>query len=122
MLLESTTAVQAFFRPSLILARPNTLLGNLGGIDRSDLPYIYHHLRNGCILTVQPVQGAEQQHLLFNVSYAGLHLGILGRTLADRILQLESEGRPYRLTIASLVREKYMPPTAVQVLLDWGSD
>jgi hypothetical protein len=44
----------------------------------------------------------------------------LGRTLADRILQLESEGRPYRLTIATLVREKYMPPTAVQVLLDWG--
>jgi len=120
MLLESTTSVQAFFRPSLTLARPNTLLGNLGSIDRSDLPYIYHHLRNGCILTVQPVQGAEQQHLLFNVSYAGLHLGILGRTLADRILQLESEGRPYRLTIATLVREKYMPPTAVQVLLDWG--
>lgn len=105
-----------------MVARPNTLLGSLGSMERSDLPYIYHHLRNGCILTVSRMQGMDQQHLLFNVGYAGLHLGVLNRTLADRIVQLEAEGRPYRLTVAGLEREKYLPPTAVHVMLDWGCE
>jgi hypothetical protein len=122
MLRELHNSPIGLFRPALALARPNTLLGPLGGIDHSDLHHIYHHLRSGCILQLQPVQGLEHQHLFFQASYGGLNLGVLSRPLADRILQLEAEGRPYRVTVAELVREKYLPPTAVHVLLEWGID
>lgn len=119
MLLSRTMGQLPQLRPAIAVARQDTMVGHLGNTDRSELPYIYHHLSKGCILDVRSGQGAERQHLLFNVSYGGLHLGVLGRTLADRILQLEAEGRTYRLTIASIAREKYLPPTAVQVELAW---
>jgi hypothetical protein len=119
MLLNRTLGHMPHIRPAIAIAQPNTMTAFLGGIDRGELPYIYHHLRKGCILQVGPLRSSDQRHLLFNVSYGGFHLGILSRMLADRILQLESEGRAYRLTIASIVREKYMPPTAVHVELEW---
>lgn len=120
MLLERTSSHRPFFGTAVTVARPNTLNGQLGCIDRSDLPYIYHHLRKGCILQVQARQGAGMNHLLFNVSYGGFHLGVLSRPMSDRILALEAEGRGYRLTISGVVREKYLPPTAVHVELEWG--
>jgi len=122
MLLERTSIVSSFLRPSIAIARPNSMVGNLGGVERSDLPYIYHHLRSGCILSLRPICGSEGRHLFFNVSYGGFHLGILGRQLADRVRELEAEGRVYRLTVESLTREKYLPPTAVTVVLEWGAE
>lgn len=119
MLLDRTIFQFPQIRPAIAIAQPNALMGHLGGIDRSDLPYIYHHLRKGCILQLEPLLGIGQRHLLYKVNYGGFHLGILGRTLADRIVQLENESRPYRLTIANIVRDKYMPPTALQVELEW---
>jgi len=119
MLLSRHIAQLPQLRPAIAIAKSNTLSGHLGSIDRGELPIIYHHLRKGCILQLQPVCGSDQRLLLFNVSYGGFHLGVLNRMLADRIVQLENEGRAYRLTIASIVREKYMPPTAVQVELEW---
>lgn len=111
---------QVLLRPSIHLMRPNSLIGPLGGTDRSELPYIYHHLRSGCILQVEAVAGLDQQPLFYQVRYGGLLIGILCRPLADRIRQLETEGRAYRVTISEVVREKYMPPTEVHVMLDWG--
>lgn len=109
-------------RPTVQLMRPNSLIGLLGGADRSELPYIYHHLRSGCILQVDAVTGTGHLPLFYQVRYGGLLIGILNRPLADRIRLLESEGRPYRVTVSEVVREKYMPPTEVHVLLDWGFD
>ncbi len=121
MLLNRSITQLPQFRSAISLAQPNTIEGRLGSLDRGELPYIYHHLRKGCILQVQRLFGTDQRHLLFNVSYGGFHLGVLSRNLADRILQLESESKPFRLTIACIEREKYLPPTAVQVALEWGS-
>lgn len=122
MLLERTFAQRPLPGTPIAIARPNTITGQLGCIDRSDLPYIYHHLRKGCILSVHRMSGDDRPLRLLKVSYSGLHLGNLNYAMAERVRQLEQEGRPYRLTVDSLDREKYMPPTAVNVVLDWGGD
>jgi hypothetical protein len=121
MLLNRSITQLPQFRSAISLAQPNTIEGRLGSLDRGELPYIYHHLRKGCILQVQRLFGTDQRHLLFNVSYGGFHLGVLSRNLADCILQMEAENKPFRLTIACIEREKYLPPTAVYVALEWGS-
>lgn len=119
MLLNRHISQLPQLRPAIAIAKSNTLSGHLGSIDRGELPIIYHHLRKGCILQLQAVYSNNQRLLFFNVSYGGFHLGVLNRLVADRIVALESEGLAYRLTIASIVREKYLPPTAVQVELEW---
>jgi hypothetical protein len=121
MLREHAFPVRAFLNRPLMPPRPDALLGPLGSVERSELPYIYHHLRKGCILDVQPVMAANGTVLFFHVRYQGFRLGVLCRPLADRLSVLLAEGRPYRLTVSHLDREKYLPPTAVHVELEWGS-
>lgn len=89
----------------------------LGGIDKGDVPFVYHHLRKGCILHLHAIKGANNKHLMFGVNYGSYRLGILSSSMAKKILQLEANHKIYRLTIAKVVKEKYLPPTAILVEL-----
>lgn len=93
--------------------------GFLGGIDRSDVPYIYHHLRTGCVLTIHSITGADNRHIMFGVNYGSYRLGILNSYMAKRIAQLQASGSIYRITISQVVKEKYLPPTAIVVNLEY---
>lgn len=93
--------------------------GFLGGIDRSDLPFVYHHLRKGCLLSVHSIAGGDNRHFMYGVNYGSYRLGILNSQMAKRIDQLQSNGNMYRLTIAEVVKEKYMPPTAIIIQLEY---
>lgn len=94
----------------------------LGAMDKSEVPYVYHHLRKGCILQLHPVHGSDNRHLLYAVKYGSYFLGVLNSSMAKRVQQLEIDGKVYRLTIAQIVKEKYMPPTAIAVELEYESD
>jgi hypothetical protein len=98
------------------------LTGFLGGIDGSDVPFVYHHLRKGCVLKLNVISGIENQHLMFGVNYGSYRLGILSSTMARKIQQLQAQDKIYRLTICNIVREKYLPPTAIMVELESESD
>lgn len=91
--------------------------GYLGGIDKSDVPFVYHHLRKGCILNLNSITTC-QKHLMFAVNYGTYRIGTLNSSMSQRILDLQSAGKPYRLTITEVVKEKYMPPTAIIVELE----
>ena len=97
------------------------LTGFLGGIDSSDVPFVYHHLRKGCILKLNVISGIGNQHLMFGVNYGSYRLGILSSTMARKIQELQSQGKIYRLTIHNIVREKYLSPTAIMVELECES-
>lgn len=103
-------------------ANVTSLTGFLGGIDKSDLPYVYHHLRKGCILKLNAIGNADNRQLMFGVNYGSYRLGILSSTMARKIQQLETSGKVYRLTIANIVREKYLPPNAIVVELQCETD
>ncbi len=95
--------------------------GWLGGMDKSDVPYVYHHLRKGCILQLQPINGLHSQHLMYCVNYGSYKLGILNSTMARRIQELNEAGLVFRLTISGIVKEKYLPPTAIELELEWSN-
>lgn len=90
----------------------------LGAMDKSEVPYVYHHLRKGCILQLHSVSGSDSRHLMYTVKYGSYFLGVLSSSLARRVRQLESEGKVYRLTISNIIKEKYLPPTAIEVELE----
>lgn len=94
----------------------------LGGMDKGEVPYVYHHLKKGCILQIHSLSGADDRHLMFSVHYGSYFLGILSSTLSKRIEQLERDGKVYRLTISNILREKYLPPTAIELELECESD
>jgi len=101
------------------------LNGWLGGMDKSEVPFIYHHLRKGCILQLTSINmgsihGAPTRHLMFSVNYGAYRLGILSSTMARKIQELKAAGSIYRLTISAIVKEKYLPPTAIELQLEWG--
>lgn len=95
--------------------------GYLGGIDKSDIPYMYHHLRKGCVLNLHSIN-SNNRHLLFGVNYGAFRLGTLNSSMARKIQELQLSGKIYRLTIAEVVKEKYMPPTAIIVELECETD
>ncbi len=99
-----------------------SLTGFLGGIEKSDVPFVYHHLRKGCILKLNAITGFDNRHLMFGVNYGAYRIGILNSSMARRIQELEIRGKIYRLTISNIVREKYLPPTAIMVELECESD
>ena len=99
-------------------ANITSLTGFLGGIDTSDVPYVYHHLRKGCILKLHAINGADNRHLMFGVNYGSYRIGILSSSMARRIQALETTGKIYRLTISKVIKEKYLPPTAIMVELE----
>jgi len=101
---------------------PNTLHATLGATDKGDLPFVYHHLKKGCILQLSTITGADARHLMFGVNYGSYRLGVLSSLQAKRVLDLENRGLPYRLTISRIEKEKYMPPTAIEVELEWGEE
>jgi hypothetical protein len=90
----------------------------LGAMDKSEVPYIYHHLRKGCILQLHSISGSDSRHLMYTVNYGSYFLGVLSSSLTKRIQQLELEGKIYRLTISNIIKEKYLPPTAIEVELE----
>lgn len=94
----------------------------LGAMDKGEVAYVYHHLRKGCILQVHSISGADDRHLMFSVHYGSYFLGILPSTLAKRVQQLDRDGKVYRLTISNIIREKYLPPTAIELELEYGAD
>jgi hypothetical protein len=100
----------------------NALHATLGATDKGDLPFIYHHLKKGCILQLCSITGTDARHLMFGVNYGSYRLGVLSSTLAKRVLDLENRGLPYRLTISRIEKEKYLPPTAIEVELEWGEE
>lgn len=97
------------------------LNGWLGGMDKSEVPFVYHHLRKGCILQLNPVRGEHSRHLMFCVNYGSYRLGILSSTMARKVQELQATGLTYRLTISSIVKEKYLPPTAIKLELEFGN-
>lgn len=108
--------------PSIIQDRKQcagstSINGYLGGIDKSDIPYMYHHLKKGCILNLHSVSN-QDRHLMFGVNYGAFRLGTLNSAMARKIQELQLAGKIYRLTIAEIVKEKYMPPTAIIVELE----
>lgn len=94
--------------------------GWLGGIDKSDVPHVYHHLRKGCILQLHPITGQNQEHLMYAVNYGSYRLGILSSRMARQIQKLERQGITYRLTISGMAKEKYLPPTGIELELEWS--
>lgn len=100
-------------------ANITALSGFLGGIDSSDVPHVYHHLRKGCILNLNAISGVGGQQLMFGVTYGSYRLGILSSTMARKIQQIQSGNLNYRLTISGIEKEKYLPPTAIRVELEW---
>lgn len=99
-------------------ANITSLTGFLGGIDKSDVPFVYHHLRKGCILKLHAINGSNNRQLMFGVNYGSYRLGILSSSMARRIQELELSGKIYRITIAKIIKEKYLPPTAILVELE----
>ena len=113
---QKTTSVNSLERVQY--ANITSLTGFLGGMDNSDVPYVYHHLRKGCILKLHAINGEANRHLMFGVNYGSYRLGILSSSMARRIQELELSGKIYRLTISKIVKEKYLPPTAIMVELE----
>lgn len=103
-------------------ANITSLTGFLGGIDTSDVPFVYHHLRKGCILKLHAISGANNRHLMFGVNYGSYRIGILSSSMARKIQALETSRKIYRLTISQVVKEKYLPPTAIMVELECESE
>ena len=99
-----------------------SLAGFLGGIEKSDVPFVYHHLKKGCILKLHAITGSDNRNLMFGVNYGSYRIGILSSSMARKIQSLELSGKIYRLTIANIVREKYLPPTAIMVELESESE
>lgn len=93
--------------------------GYLGGTDQSDMPFVYHHLKRGCILKLSSITGVNNRHLMFSVNYGSYRLGVLNSTLSKRVQELQSSGKTYRITMSEVVKEKYMPPTAILVELEY---
>lgn len=102
-------------------AASTKISGYLGGIDKSDIPYMYHHLKKGCILNLHSITSSDR-HLLFGVNYGSFRLGTLNSAMARKIQELQLSGKVYRLTIAEVVKEKYLPPTAIVVELECEND
>ena len=103
-------------------AHITSLTGFLGGIDKSDVPFVYHHLRKGCILNLHAINGANNRRIMFGVNYGSYRLGILSSSMARRIQELEANGKIYRLTISKIIKEKYLPPTAILIELESESE
>lgn len=101
-------------------AHSQSLFALVGGTDHSDLAHIYHHLRSGCVLNLLPVTGGEGRFMFHHVMYGPYHLGLLDSRLSQRILELDAAEVPYRLTVSRIDREKYMPPRAIEVELEWS--
>jgi hypothetical protein len=97
-----------------------SLFALIGGTDSSDLAHTYHHLRSGCVLSLLPVTGGEGRFMFHHVMYGPYHLGLLDSRLSQRILELQANGVPYRVTVSRIDREKYMPPRAIEVELEWS--
>jgi hypothetical protein len=102
-------------------ATSTSVSGYLGGIDKSDIPYMYHHLKKGCILNLHSIN-CNDRHLLFGVNYGAFRLGTLNSSMTRKIQSLQLAGKIYRLTISEIVKEKYMPPTAIIVELECEND
>ena len=103
-------------------ANITSLTGFLGGMDNSDVPFVYHHLRKGCILKLNAINGENNRRLMFGVNYGSYRLGILSSSMARRIQELEMNGKIYRITISKIIKEKYLPLTAIMVELESESD
>ena len=107
----------SFFQERVQQANVTSLRGFLGGIDKSDVPFVYHHLRKGCVLNLSSIINGER-HLMFAVNYGAYRIGTLSSSMARKIQELHATGKIYRLTIAEVVKEKYLPPTGIVVELE----
>jgi hypothetical protein len=109
------------FQDRIQTANTTSIRAYLGGIEKSDLPFVYHHIRKGCILSLSSIVSGDR-HLMFAVNYGSYRIGTLSSSMARKIQELQLSGKVYRLTIAEVVKEKYMPPTAILVELESGTD
>jgi len=98
-----------------------SLYALVGATDRSELNNIYHHLRGGCILGIGAVHSPDGRFMFHAVNYGPYRLGIMDSAISQRILELDGANVPYRITISRIDREKYMPPRAIEVELEWSS-
>lgn len=99
----------------------NSLYALIGNTDRSDLDHVYHHLRGGCVLGTEAVFSPDGRFMFHRVVYGPYHLGLLDSRLSERLIELVAGNTPYRLTISRIDREKYMPPRAIEVELEWSA-
>jgi hypothetical protein len=40
--------------------------------------------------------------------------------MSNKLTDIISQGIPYRITIGGIIREKYLPPAAMEIDLEWG--
>ena len=60
----------------------------LGAMDKGEVPYVYHHLRKGCILQLHSLSVADDRHLMFFCAlrillsgHSAKHVGKTGATI-----------------------------------------
>ena len=97
-----------------IESEAKVMAGQLSGLMDGESKYIYHHLRSGSILSIK-----ELRPRLFEVHFGMHRLGRLNPIMANKITELQRSSYPYRLTIGSIIREKYLPPSAIELELEW---
>jgi hypothetical protein len=119
--MHTQNELNSIYRIHTPLPHLNTESGLICGLTEGEAKYIYHHLRTGCILTVKP-EWKSKGRCLYAVYYGTHRLGRLNTAMSGNIQKLESSGKVCRLTIGAIIREKYLPPSAIEVELQWGKD
>lgn len=112
--LNSTRNPFTIFRIDSATEGAQVLTGQLAGLMDGESRYIYHHLRSGSILTLN-----EIGPMLAEVRFGSHRLGRLNPVMARKLQELNQSGLKYRLTIGAIIREKYLPPSAIELELEW---
>jgi hypothetical protein len=112
--LNSITGSFPIFRVGDPTNGHRSISAQLSGLLDGETRYIYHHLRSGSILSVKTLQPQ-----LFEVFFGSHRLGRLNPLMSKQLSDLVKVGCQYRLTIGSIIREKYLPPSAIELELEW---
>lgn len=109
------------FRFNNAIPNNNQINGIICGISEGESKYIYHHLRSGCILNIE-TEWSSGERSLYALYYGSHRLGRLSTEMSNQVSSLLKNGSAFRLTIGAIFREKYLPPAAIEVDLEWGKN
>ena len=109
------------FRFNNHIPNTNQMTGTICGISEGESKYIYHHLRSGCILNIE-TEWSSGERSLYALYYGSHRLGRLSTEMSNRVSFLLENDQAFRLTIGAIFREKYLPPAAIEVDLEWGKE
>ena len=109
----------SIFRFHVHSPETNHVTGMICGLSEGESRYIYHHLRSGCILNAQ-VEWQSGSRCLYGLYYGSHRLGRMNTEMSNRLTGIIGQGIPCRITIGAVIREKYLPPSAIEIDLEWG--